>query len=1335
MSSVKGLRSVLYHRLHLLVPLVSHRYARRAGRLLVWSFWLVYFGFVLTVLTLRYSVLPHIEDYRADIERMASQGLGQQVSIGRIEASWEGINPDLTLLDVRVADAEGRPALAFSRVEAILSWWSAPTARLRLRLLRIDEPTLNLRRHADGRIFIAGIPLSQKQGANDISGWILSQRRIRIRGATVVWEDALRNAPALVLEDLNFSLDNGGKHHRFGLTALPPETLASKVDVRGDFSGRDIDQLESWSGQAYAEINYADLAVWQQWIDYPLSLPHGHGAVRAWLGFAEGGLREISADVLLHDVSLSLNKDLPALDLARLSGHIGAKISMPGFEVTGRRLELATRGTVAHGNDSREPIRIEPTDFHVDWQPRPDGKSVAGSAGASKLDLAALVGLAEHFPIGTEARRLLSDFAPRGYVIGLNARWLGDAAHLQTYSLKAGFDDLAIKARDSFPGTTGLSGTLDANEQGGNATLRSKKVTIDLPSVFPESRVALDTLNAYAKWKINKGVIDASLTRADFAGPEAAGTAQGKYQYTGNGPGVIDLNAALVRADARTVWRYMPHVVGEETRFWLRDSLLSGGASEAKLTLRGNLKDFPFLDKTKGEFLVTVKAHDVVLDYGKGWPRIEGIDGDLRFEGNGMTIEAHRGSILGAQISNTRAAIPDFDAPISTLTVKGSVDGPTSAFLKFIETSPIADQINHFTDDMSARGDGHLDLGLVIPLEEAKLGDSKVDGTYHFANNEFTLDKALPPIRQVNGDVQFSAADIHVAEINSVFLGGPLKISGGSQKDGKVLITANGVLDIAQMRKQTEFPLLGQLTGSTPYRADVRVNKRNADLVIDSKLVGLASALPEPFGKAASETMPLHIEKKLLSGASTISRSKDTDTSLRDEIDASLGSIFSMQLIRKQESEGFVLERGAMAIGRPLQLPDAGVTLSLTAKRLNLDQWRRLLQPTKVGSAVEASAKPSSPWVDAISIKTDDLLFLGRHFNDADLNIAPTAAQWKIRLASRQANGDLRWDVAGRGKLTARFKSIAFDSSSESTGRDPGDAINELPALDVVADDFSLGVRHFGRLELQANNEGTIWRLDRIQMSNPHGSLAGKGQWQIAGGKNLTQLDFKIDSNDVGKLLERLGYPGTLRAGTAQLAGKLGWDGPPTELEYSSLSGELNVEASNGQFLKLDPGAAGKLLGLISLQGLPRRISLDFKDVFSQGFAFDSITGRVSVLSGVMRTDRLLIDGPSARVAMSGEVDLKKETQQLKVNVQPELGGTAALGVGIINPIAGVATLFAQKLLQNPLNRMFGFDYRITGTWDDPKVEKLTGGEPGANPPRLPSTANPTGAASESSVK
>jgi uncharacterized protein YhdP len=196
-----------------------------------------------------------------------------------------------------------------------------------------------------------------------------------------------------------------------------------------------------------------------------------------------------------------------------------------------------------------------------------------------------------------------------------------------------------------------------------------------------------------------------------------------------------------------------------------------------------------------------------------------------------------------------------------------------------------------------------------------------------------------------------------------------------------------------------------------------------------------------------------------------------------------------------------------------------------------------------------------------------------------------------------------QWDGAGAGKLTARFKKWRRPDKASSDA-EPGEILKELPALDIVVDDFTVGARRFGRLDVQAHNEGGIWRLDRIELLNPYGSLSGNGQWQISNA-NRTQLDFTLDSSDVGKLLDRLGYGGAVRGGSATLKGKIGWNGPPTELDYATLSGEMKLDASKGQFVKLDPGA-GKLLGLISLQTLPRRFSLDFGDIFSQGFAFDS---------------------------------------------------------------------------------------------------------------------------------
>jgi uncharacterized protein (TIGR02099 family) len=655
-------------------------------------------------------------------------------------------------------------------------------------------------------------------------------------------------------------------------------------------------------------------------------------------------------------------------------------------------------------------------------------------------------------------------------------------------------------------------------------------------------------------------------------------------------------------------------------------------------------------------------------------------------------------------------------------------------------------RIDHFTEDMRATGDGRLDIGLAIPLDPARIGESKVDGSYRLLNNEVLVDPALPPLRLVNGNLKFTEKDIRIPEIKATLFDGPLVVKGGTQRDGKVLITADGSVSAAQLGKQLDLPLLDKLSGAAKYRGEVRIRKRSADLVIASNLLGLAANLPEPFRKSADEAWPLSFEKVFLPNGAQ----RGGEPVVRDQIEARLGNLLSLQLIRRKRGDSYVAERGAIAIGRPLQMPERGVTVGVTAKRLDVDAWRQLLaNKSSAGKAEGASAAPGAWPVTGVNLKADAVVLLGRTYADFDLAASATgstSALWQIHLASREATGDLQWEGAGRGKLTARLKKIQLEplaSGASGANSPPTEALEELPALDIVADDFSIGQRRFGRLEVRARNEGQVWRLDKIQMSNPVGSLTGSGQWQIARGSNRTQLDFKLDSSDIGKLLDRLGYPGAVRNGTATMEGKIGWNGPPAGLDYETLGGEMRVEAARGQFAKLDPGA-GKLLGLISLQSLPRRITLDFRDVFSEGFAFDSIAGKLTLKNGVMRTDRLQIDGPAARVVMRGETDLQHETQRLNVNVQPDLGGTAALGIALVNPLIGVATLLAHKILQNPLNQLFGFDYLVTGSWDDPKVEKLSRSEkpsmpsapttpitPSPTSPRLPGSANPSGAVND----
>jgi uncharacterized protein YhdP len=282
----------------------------------------------------------------------------------------------------------------------------------------------------------------------------------------------------------------------------------------------------------------------------------------------------------------------------------------------------------------------------------------------------------------------------------------------------------------------------------------------------------------------------------------------------------------------------------------------------------------------------------------------------------------------------------------------------------------------------------------------------------------------------------------------------------------------------------------------------------------------------------------------------------------------------------------------------------------------------------------------------------------------------------------------------------------AGDAAGDPQYVDDAQPPRRLPGLDIVAERFSLRGMELGRLEATAHNRGGQWHLDSVALANPDGRLSGAGRW-VPGELAQTELDFRLEADDIGRFLTRVGYADAVRGGRAVLAGKLDWRGAPTRIHYPSLSGAFTLEAHNGQFRQLEPGV-GRLLGVLSLQSLPRRLTLDFRDVLSEGFAFDRISGTIAMAAGVARTDDLLIRGPAARILMRGSADLEHETQDLRVSVQPTLSESVAIGAaaGLINPVAGVVTYFAQKALSDPIERLFAFDYAVSGSWSDPKVEK-----------------------------
>ncbi|HET6719858.1 MAG TPA: DUF3971 domain-containing protein, partial [Rhodocyclaceae bacterium] len=914
--------------------------------------------FATTVLLLRYVVLPEIARYQPEIEQLASNAVGLPVRIGRLHAGWDGLRPELFLDNVRVLDRQGGEALSFRRVEAVLSWRSLAYRDFRLHRLLAEGPTVLAERLADGRVFAAGFQVYPSAGGDSaLADWALRQEQIVIAGARVIWRDALRmpandagEVPTLSLEAVDLRLENQRRQHRFSFQASPPAALAGRIDLRGELRGQQLAILDEWQGQVYLAAPAIDLGNWLPWIALPVKLSQGRGGMRLW-GRVDGlGLAEVSADLALADVKVRLADaaasdaaTLPELDLTRFEGRLGVRREAGTVHVSGQDLSLSLR----------QGLDIPPTGFHVQWTPiaPAQGGGSDGLVVVSQIDVGHLAELATYLPLDRNSRETLQGYAPQGELRNLNLLWRGNAERLQSYRLEVDFAGLGMRPNGLLPGFENLSGRLVADEGKGQLDIASTPLALEFPAVFPEPRVVLDELHAKVGWTLNAGLLDVALQQAAFAGPDAVGSAVGRYRLALADeaaaefklPGHLDLTAQLAEAEPTAVWRYLPHLIAEDVRHWVRDAVRGGRVREADLVLRGPLAEFPFPRNERGQFLVTAKVSEGRLLYAPEWPEVSELETELRFEGAGASFAAQQASIAGVKLGVVKAAIPDFAAAAPRLSIEGEAQGPVPGFIRFLDESPLGEMLGRFYEEIRLSGDGKLRLGLDIPLGDPSA--TRVKGDFDIVAASAIVDPLLPPVLGLHGRVSFSESAAQANALSGQLFGRPLRVD--LRAEGKeVRVAAFGEATAEELQRQYPSPLLQAVSGSLPWQAAVAVRDGRVGFAVQSSLEGLQSTLPAPFGKAAAAILPVRFTREALksAGGPRSGRGGKAGAELpRDQLQLEIGKVAGATLIRRLDNGRAAIERGIVAVGDDwpaAPVPEQGLRVVVKLPEIDLDLWR-----------------------------------------------------------------------------------------------------------------------------------------------------------------------------------------------------------------------------------------------------------------------------------------------------------------------------------------------------------------------------------------------------------
>jgi len=1281
-------------------------------------------------------IVPRIGEYREVLQQQATQALGLRVEIGHISAQGGWLVPWFELNEVQLFDREGREALRLPRVLAAVS----PRTLLlgQFEQLNIEQPELEIRRDAQGHVWVAGLDtygLGDGRGAD----WFFSQPELVVRGGVVNWRDESRpqslqiEAAALDLKGVDLAFQNHWFRHELRADVTPPLALGQRLSVRGKFHQapwQRAGDTSLWSGEVFADLPHVDLATLRQWLtmDQGVSLQEGRGALRLWVDVRKGQPFGVTADMALDAVDARLGANLQPLRLRQVHGRIGAQWQDGQVEISSQDLVF----------DTQEGEHWPGGVLRVKWT----GDAMAsGSIQADRLDLNALTQISQRLPLADALRAMLARGQAQGQVNQLQASWqnlnqaLTYAARGQVQQFSWVRDPQTGSPLANLPGVQGAQVDFDLTHKGGKAKVSISQGSLTLPQGLDEPQIAVTEASSQMAWQVKGEDWAVQITQGRLANEDLAGEFSGSWK-TGEGqhrwPGVLDLNASLSRVKAARVYRYLPNTLPVDERAYVRDAVLAGNASQVSLRLRGNLHNMPFVDPKLGEFRVVAQLADAKYAYvptqpikGKApapvaWPALTALKGELVFDRAALFFKG-RTQLAGAPNVTWQKVdlhIPNLEDPVVRLT--GEAQGPLQQVIDTIAKSPLNELTGGVLSQSQAKGNAQFKLNLNLPVN--KMDAAKVQGSVAFSDNTLQVVPGTPWLSRTRGGLQFSEQGFKLEGLKAELLGGPASLTGGlslvaNEGQSPLQLKINGEFTAEGLRQARELGLAARLaprtTGKATYTATLGVRRGHTEFLINSDLKGLALNLPAPLVKTAAAVMPLRIESQL-----TRESLQPKSRVLQDQLKVTLDRILSATYVRDVSESRTRVVRGGIVLGPSAMdaapLRDKAVSLNLQVPTLDLDDWNAALESFGTPANEDAAQDylPSFVALQSAQVKVAD-----RWLHKVVAGGTRQGDVWRFNVNADELSGAAEVRPA-KGNVPAQlYVRLAYlnipPSAVSDVERLLGEQPSSIPSLDIVVNELTLRGKKLGRLEIEAINRVGAnalreWRLSKFNITAPEAALTANGSWMVDGpSTRRTQMSFVLAVRDSGLFLERLGTPGAIRRGEGRVEGQVSWQGSPLSLDYASLSGKVNLAIEKGQFLKTEPGAA-RLLGVLNLQALPRRLTLDFSDIFSEGFAFDFVRGDVSIHQGIASTNNLQMKGVSAGALMEGSADLERETQNLKVIVVPEINaGTASLYVAAINPLVGLTSYLAQLVLSKPLVRAGTTEYRVDGTWADPRVTKV----------------------------
>ncbi len=1253
--------------------------------------------------------LPWLSSHPERIGQFLSMRLNRTITLERVDGIWESNGPLLILHDVRIAaSTPDKPATAIPQAELKINFFSWLHRNQTWNEFRLTGMNLNLSRDVAGVWQLHGMDAAggadQGGGGNalfDLGALVVRDLRLNI-------DDAMANRKMSLAAD-EVRLINSGDSHRVLARVRCLLTDSAPIDVVIDYNSDDK------SGELYLGGKQLDLAAILH--GYPLAgilLERGSGRAQLWTWWQSGSLTQARAEVDLSGMVLTTTTPIVLDDKRQIAPRVG--IDHMALSARWLRGEHGWQVDVADLALTRQGMSAPAADIHVEkYYNSADASGY--SLQASTVDLAAPASVAMLSDALPESwRRWLYSADPVGSVRTATLRL--DSA--QDFDLAAAIDGAAWHAVDKLPGVSGLSGILlgdrdafslslpehtafgvdaahvfrqplEFSEFAGNIVAYRTEAAPDLSPVpseaAPVAAAKKDEPATRAGWRVETDAIA-------FEGARYGGQLSGAIQLHDDGSRpLLDVYAAITHADVAASHLFWPvNALSPQGVSYLDHALDAGTVADARAVFRGELADWPFRNST-GRFEARAEIEDARLVYLHDWPAAEHIRAVANFLNNSLHVDASAVQAQGLKLSTATVDIPDLGEVVLDLTAAGA--GAGKDMLGFLKATPIGQRYGAQLLGVDVGGQGKFDFKLHAPVKHSE--QLELAGTLALSDADLTDAKYNLHLNKANGNLRFTQRGFVAENLPVSMNGKPAEFSlavGGLATDPHHGVEANlratmpvrDVLAYAPVLQAYSDRIDGSALWNAGFSADNDSVAAPAQrLTLNSDLRGISLDLPAPLHKAAEEALPL----ALTLGMPFVGGS----------IDVHIGNLSHLRGRLASPSKPFAA-RVDFGGDTDAALPASGFSIGGSVPRLDLSGWLDFATSGSGGSGLLSSVD-----LHAVSLSA-----YNRDFGPTTFKLTPSGDGLELGFGGDNLDGKLHvpaTDLRKRG-ITAQltrlnWPEVAETETSASAGENPA----AVPPLHIHIGDFRLGQSNFGDTTLESYPIADGTHFEQVSTHSNNVEMRAHGDWTGRPGSDQSQFSIDFSARNLGHMLDAFGYAGVVDGGQTVTHIDGSWAGSPSTFTLSRLNGTLKVSVQEGRIPDANPGA-GRIFGLFNLAAIPRRLSLDFGDLFKSGFSFDSITGLFTLKDGDAVTQDLQVKGPTADIRVSGRTGLKARDYDQIMEVTPHVGGTLAVGGALVGgPVGAAAGALLQGIFKNQINSATRIRYSVSGSWEKPTITEI----------------------------